>query len=79
MEELIRKSDARRAVLRENPAIEYCIDRIVPVDARMNVYGVWLDAGRNIHDQNLTRCSVCKANSIEGGLFCRCCGAIMKQ
>ena len=79
MEELIRKSDARRAVLRENPAIAYCIDHVEPVDASMNVYGVWLDAGKNMYGQNLTQCSVCKANSIEGGIFCRCCGAVMKQ
>lgn len=79
MEELIRKSEARVAVLHTNPASTYCIDRIKPVDARINIYGVWLDAGKNIHGQNLTQCSVCKANAIEGGWFCRCCGAEMKQ
>ena len=79
MEELIRKSDAQRAALKANPATAYCIENIKPVDSRMNVYGVWLDAGKNIHGQNLTRCSVCNSNAIEGGLFCRCCGAVMKQ
>lgn len=78
-DELIRKSDARRAVLKEAPAAAYCIASIKAVDARENVYGVWLDAGKNLFGQNLTRCSVCNANSIEGGLFCRCCGAVMKQ
>jgi hypothetical protein len=77
--ELIRKSDARAAVLHDSPTSTYCIDKIKPVDARINVYGVWLDAGKNVHGQNLTRCSVCNANSIEGGRFCRCCGAVMKQ
>jgi hypothetical protein len=66
-------------VLKENPAIAYCIDNIKPAEARELVYGVWLDADKNIYGQNLTQCSVCKANAIEGGLFCRCCGAIMKQ
>ena len=79
MEELIRKADARAAVLHTNPASTYCVDNIKPVDARMNTYGVWLDAGKNLYGQNLTKCSACKANSIEGGLFCRCCGAVMKQ
>ena len=49
------------------------------VTARECSYGVWLDAGKNVHGQNLTRCSVCNANSIEGGRFCRCCGAVMRQ
>ena len=79
MEELIRKLDARKAILKANPAAADCIENIKPVDARMNAYGVWLDAGKNIHGQNLTRCSVCNSNAIEGGLFCRCCGAVMKQ
>jgi hypothetical protein len=42
-------------------------------------YGVWLDAGKNMYGQNLTQCSVCHSNSIEGGWFCRCCGALMKN
>ena len=79
MEDLIKKSDARRAVLKENPAIVYCIDNITPVKVRGIVNGVWLDAGKNIYGQNLTRCSICNSNAIEGGLFCRCCGAHMKQ
>lgn len=41
------------------------------------VHGRWEDAGKNIHGQKLTRCSRCKGNSIEGGLFCRNCGAKM--
>ena len=79
MEELIRKSDARRAVLKTKSNIAYCIDNIKPVEVKEVVYGVWLDAGKNVHGQNLTKCSVCKSNSIEGGRFCRCCGATMKQ
>lgn len=42
-------------------------------------YGVWTDNGKNIYGQNLTQCSVCHSNSIEGGRFCRCCGALMKN
>ena len=49
------------------------------VDAVEVRYGVWLDAGKNMYGQNLTNCSVCHANSIEGGRFCRCCGALMKN
>lgn len=53
--------------------------RISVVEAIEVVRGVWLDAGKNIHGQNLTNCSVCHSNSIEGGRFCRCCGALMKN
>ena len=60
-------------------ALEELIVQVPLEDVREVVRGVWLDAGKNIHGQNLTRCSVCNANSIEGGRFCRCCGAVMKQ
>ena len=42
-------------------------------------YGVWTDGGKNMYGQNLTQCSICHSNSIEGGRFCRCCGALMKN
>ena len=47
------------------------------VDAVEVVHAKWEDAGKNIHGQKLTRCSHCKGNSIEGGLFCRNCSARM--
>jgi hypothetical protein len=79
MNELIYKADARKAILKENPAVAYCVESIKPVEAMVVVHGIWLDAGKNIHGQNLTDCSVCHANAIEGGRFCRCCGALMKN
>jgi hypothetical protein len=79
MKELIYKADARKAILKVNPTVAYCIDNIKPVEARDVVCGVWLDAGKNMYGQNLTQCSICHSNSIEGGRFCRCCGAFMKQ
>ena len=60
-------------------ALDTIISRVPVEEVREAVHGVWLDAGKNMYGQNLTRCSVCNANSIEGGRFCRCCGAIMKQ
>lgn len=42
-------------------------------------YGIWTDSGKNMYGQNLTQCSVCHSNAIEGGWFCRCCGALMKN
>ncbi len=75
--QLIYKDDARRAVLIANPSIAYCIDNIKPVDATEVVYGQWIDVGSNIHGQKLTQCNRCGGNSIEGGLFCRTCGANM--
>ena len=79
MEGLIRKADARKAILETCPAAAHCLDGIDLVEVMEVVYGVWLDAGKNIYGQNLTRCNQCRANSIEGGRFCRCCGALMKQ
>lgn len=77
--QLIYKSDARRAVLCENPSIIHCIDRIKSIDAVEVVYGQWIDVGRNIHGQKITQCNQCHGNSIEGGLFCRNCGANMNR
>ena len=64
--------------------IGFCVDytnieQLPTVDAVEVVHGVWLDAGKNTYGQNLTKCSVCKSNSIEGGLYCRCCGAKMRN
>jgi hypothetical protein len=53
--------------------------RIPVVDAVEVRYGIWTDNGKNMYGQNLTQCSVCHSNSIEGGRFCRCCGALMKN
>lgn len=39
--------------------------------------GYWISVGKNVHGQHLKQCSVCKGNAIEGGLFCRNCGAEM--
>lgn len=53
---------------------------LIPVVDAVEVrYGVWTDNGKNMYGQNLTQCSVCHSNSIEGGRFCRCCGALMKN
>ena len=60
-------------------ALDSIISNVPVEDVREVVRGVWLDAGKNIYGQNLTRCSVCNANAIEGGIYCRCCGALMKQ
>ena len=48
------------------------------VDAVEVVHGRWEDSGKNIHGQDLKRCSLCESISIEGGLFCRTCGADMR-
>jgi hypothetical protein len=59
--------------------LDQIVEGIPVVEAREVTYGVWLDAGKNICNQDLTRCSICNSISISGGKFCRCCGAIMKQ
>ena len=60
---LIYKSDARRAVLKENPASAYCIDNIKPVDAVEVVHGYWVDSYGADHMGRVVEhsidCSVC--------------------
>lgn len=53
------------------------LDEQPTVDAVEVVHGKWEYAGKNIHGQILTWCDRCKGTSIEGGLFCRNCGAKM--
>ena len=60
-------------------ALDEIVSKVPVEEVREVTHGVWLDGGKNIHGQNLTKCSICHSNSIEGGRFCRCCGALMKQ
>jgi hypothetical protein len=59
---LIYASDARRAILKEDPKLAYCIDNIPGVDAVEVVHGQWLD-GCAIHNgkevYKSIDCSVC--------------------
>ena len=89
---LIYKSDARRAVLKENPASAYCIDNIKPVDAVEVVHGRWVDRWGGKYANPHYECSVCKKSALykcnrdvlDNGLwlqdlsdYCPNCGAKM--
>ncbi len=90
MEEFIRKSDARRAILKANPASAYCIDNIKPVDAQLAVHAKWLyDSGTGKYF-----CQACNEYALsfkkdtlyDGDLYevcltdyCPHCGACMDQ
>lgn len=39
--ELVYKDDVRRAILKANPSIAFCIDNIKAVDAKEVVHGRW--------------------------------------
>ena len=78
MDELIRKSDARRAVLIANPAVAYCIESIKPVsDYRKVVKGKWQYWARG-----LVSCPICGheyTDYLECDNFCGNCGADMRD
>lgn len=74
---LVEFVGTRTSVWIYKPDLFWAIEQQPTVDAVEVVHGVWEEAGKNIYGQHLTRCSVCKANSIEGGFYCRCCGAMM--
>lgn len=77
--ELIYKSDARRAILYNYPAGAHCIDRIKPVDARVNVYAEMLPAEEAVHLVATVVCSRCMCHMIPQDSFCPGCGAIMRR
>lgn len=80
MKELIRKSEARAAVLKANPATAYCIDSIKAVDAREVVHGTWVARAidlENYEGYDMFDCSICGRNGNPWYAFCPHCGATM--
>lgn len=80
MEDLIRKSDARRAVLRESPAIAYCIDNIKPAEAKEVVQGTWVARAIDLEryeGYDMFYCGICGRNGNTWYAFCPHCGATM--
>lgn len=71
-EKLIRASDARRAILKEDPKLAYCIDEIPGVDAVEVRRGRWSLVG------DACVCSVCHKSSVQDYYFCPECGADMR-
>lgn len=54
-DKLIRASDARRAILKAEPRLAYCIDNIPSVEAAPVVHGRWIE----IDMCACRKCSVC--------------------
>ena len=74
--ELIYKDDTRRAILKANPSLAYCIDNIKAVDAKPIVRGKW-----EYWAGSLARCPVCGyeyTDYLECDNFCGYCGADMR-
>ena len=80
--ELIYKDDARRAILKANPSIAFCIDNIKAVDAKAVVRGRWLLPKESYGFV----CSVCGGScwyydyeqTIGESNYCPNCGADMR-
>ena len=74
---LIYSSDARKAILKADPKLTYCIDDIPGVDAVEVVHGRWLESEGTV-------CSVCNKHFFTDGPwavanykanYCPNCGA----
>ena len=77
-DKLIYASAARKAILKEDPKLAYCIDSIPGVDAVEVVHGKW----KYYHKQNIAVCTNCsferKLDADFGkAVSCPNCGAKM--
>jgi hypothetical protein len=70
--ELIYKSDARRAILKADPSLAYVIDEVKAVDAVEVVHGRWKGAGMGDY-----YCSVCQTMGSPQWKCCPVCTARM--
>ena len=73
--QLIYKDDARRAILKANPSIVYCIDNIKTVDAVPVRHGHWEWDGKHFY---CSECAGTRYHDLVLGLdaaYCPYCGA----
>jgi hypothetical protein len=76
--ELIYKDEAYSAVLHDNPASAYCINRIKPVDAVEVKHGWWEERLVDYESQYYTTdCSICGCSGERWYSYCPNCGAKM--
>ena len=69
--DLIYRDDARKAVLKENPSVAYCVDNVKAVDAVEVVHADWVWKDGCFH------CTNCKATEDHITKYCHECGAKM--
>lgn len=78
--QLIYKDAARRAVLKANPSIAYCINNIKPVDAVEVVHGKW-EKHLAPYTDDYYSCTHCNGNFMTEAApywnYCPNCGAKM--
>ena len=83
---LIYTSDARKAILKVDPKLAYCIDDIKGVDAVEVVHGRWVTQSRpaekesqgdNLYTVIKNCCSICYHESDACWNYCPNCGAKM--
>lgn len=81
MEELIRKSDARKAVLANCPSIAYAIDRIQPVDARAVKHAHLIERtiDHECPSNTVFECSQCWTRADVWNKYCSFCGSVFDE
>ena len=76
-DKLIYASAARKAILKADPKLAYCIDSIPSVDAVEVVHGRWIDA-YGIPKSKCENCGVAFSRVMDGDCYyCPNCGAKM--
>ena len=79
--QLLYKDDARKAILKVNPASAYCIDNIKPVDAVEVVHGRWIETTSADKEYGILttkyECSECACLTDNKSNYCPNCGAKM--
>ncbi len=81
MSELILKSDARKAILKNYPQAAFCIDGIKPVNAIIpqEAYLEERIVDHEFPPHTVFECSVCSAKNEQYHNFCCICGAKFKE
>ena len=80
-DELIRKSDARRAVLQAAPNVAYCIENLKPVSAVIPKEAVIVEriVDHAFPSHTVFECSLCDASVKPFHNWCGICGARFKE
>ena len=80
-DELIRKSDARRAILHLAPSFAYCINNIEPVDSVIpqEAYLEERVVDYEVPSHTVFECSICYAKNEQYHNYCCICGAKFKE
>ena len=81
MNELILKSDARKAILKNFPQAAFCLESIKPVNAIIPTEAILIErvVDHAFPSHTVFECSICDAMNEQYHNFCGICGAKFKE